>query len=223
MRVLCYYVYKNHKTLEIMKKIAVTMIAALMAFAAHAQDIQYGIRGGLNLSKESDHILNVMNYGQIDLETDFRPGLNIGGLVNVSTGRNFELEAGLSYSMLGYKDKIYDGAELNDYFYAQVMSHYLTIPIAEKYYPFGDGLYVEFGPQFGFLLSKRSKLRDGEAYHPFKGNNRTFDFAILGGLGYRFPNNIFVDARYVHSFTETCKLYEGGRNRNIQVSLGYLF
>ena len=51
----------------------------------------------------------------------------------------------------------------------------------------------------------------------------TMDCAVLGGLGYRFTNHIFLDIRYLHGLTETCRLYEGGKTRNIQFSLGYLF
>lgn len=205
-----------------MKKIIAILFVAMATIVASAQNIQFGVRGGLNISKESDHILNVVNYGTMELDTRFRPGLNIGGIVNVSTGKKFELEAGVSYSMLGYKDKIFE-TNATDYFYVNVTSHYLTIPIAEKFYPFGNGFYIELGPQFGFLLSKKANMKDAGTYTPFEGNNKVFDFAVLGGLGYRFPNNIFVNARYVHSFTETCKSYEGGKNRNIQISLGYLF
>lgn len=206
-----------------MRRILLAIIAALMEITANAQEIQFGVRGGLNISKESDHILNVVDYGTIELDTHFRPGLNIGGFVNVPIGKNYELEAGVSYSMLGYKDKIYVDANSSDYFYAKVMSHYLTIPIVEKFYPFGNGLYIELGPQFGFLLSKKATVNEGTGYTPFEGNNKVFDFAVLGGLGYRFTDNIFVNGRYIHSFTETCKAYEGGKNRNFQISLGYLF
>lgn len=206
-----------------MKRTLFVIISAMFMMSANAQKIQFGVRGGLNVSKESDHILNVMDYGTIVIDTNFRPGLNIGGFINFPTGEKFALEAGASYSMLGYKDKIYEMESSDDYFYAKVLSHYITIPVAEKFYPFGSGMFFEFGPQFGFLLSKKATLNDGAGYTPFGGSNRTFDFAILGGLGYRFADNFFMDARYIHGITETCKLYEGGKNRNIMVSLGYLF
>lgn len=211
-----------------MRKLSTIVFVAFMQFTANAQNVQFGIRGGLNISKESDHSLYVLDMGTGDFETfeyetHSRPGLNIGGFVNIPTSEKFELEAGISYSMLGYKDKIYEGESLNDYIYGNVTSHYLTIPVVEKFYPSGNGFYIELGPQLGFLLSKKMKVKNEEAYTPFEGNNKTFDFAVVGGLGYRFSNNIFVDARYIHSFTETCKLYDGGKNRNFQISLGYLF
>lgn len=212
-----------------MRKIITIVFVALIQLTANAQNVQFGIRGGLNISKESNYIFNVVNmedcedYEKFEYETHSRPGLNIGGFVNISTSEKFELEAGVSYSMLGYKDKIYEGESLNDYIYGNVTSHYLTIPVVEKFYPSGNGFYLELGPQLGFLLSKKMKVKNEEAYTPFEGNNKTFDFAVVGGLGYRFSNNVFVNARYIHSFTETCKLYEGGKNRNFQISLGYLF
>lgn len=205
-----------------MKRLYLFLSAFLFSFMCYAQKIHLGIMCGLNTSKESTQIYNSVNYGSFDYDTYSRHGINVGGLINIPTGKKLELEAGISYSMLGYKDRIYK-AELQDaYFYAKVTSHYLTIPVAEKYYPFGDGIYIELGPQVGFLLSKKASLND-VGYIQYKGNNNILDFAVLGGLGYRFQNNVFVDVRYIHSFTETCKLYGGGKNRNFQISLGFLF
>ena len=49
------------------------------------------------------------------------------------------------------------------------------------------------------------------------------DMSLVAGLGYRFDNDIFINARYCHGLTDTSKIYEGGKNRNIQISLGYFF
>ena len=206
-----------------MKRLLIFMSVCLFSFMCHAQAIQFGIKGGLNISKESTQVYNSETFGTFDYNTYSRYGINIGGLVNIPTGNKFELEVGLSYSMLGYKDKIYDDSNSDGYFYAKITSHYLTIPIAEKFYPFCNGLYIEAGPQFGFLLSKDSSLSGQYAEMSFDGNTKTFDFALLGGLGYRFSNHIFVDARYIHSLSNTSTQYEGGKNRNFQISVGYMF
>ena len=207
-----------------MKRLYFLLSVCFLTIMCYAQSIHFGIRGGLNISTESSHKY-VTASGAVKLDNYSCSGINIGGLVIIPTGKKFELEVGASYSMLGYKDKIYDGVNINDYFYARVKSHYLTIPIAEKFYPFGDGIYVEFGPQIGFLLSKKMSLKDDISDMQLfdSCNNKFLDFGVLGGLGYRFPNNIFLNARYIYGFTETNKIYKGGENRNFQLSLGYLF
>ena len=47
--------------------------------------------------------------------------------------------------------------------------------------------------------------------------------SLRARLNNRFSNDVFVDVRYIHSFTDTNQHYSGGKNRNIQISLGYLF
>lgn len=213
-----------------MKKVVIVAIIAMMAVAANAQ-VQFGVRGGLNVSKESDQIITAVieNGGteEINFSNDmkWRTGVNVGGFVNIQESDKFDLEIGLSYSMLGYNDKIIEidgrGERELDH---NVTSHYLTIPVAEKFYPAGNGFYLELGPQLGILLSKKATIDGGDSYTPFKDNNRTLDFGILGGAGYVFPNGMFLNARYIHGLTETCKIFSsGGKNRNLQLSLGYMF
>ena len=213
-----------------MKKVVIAAMVAMLAVAANAQ-VQFGVRGGLNVSRESDQIITaIVDNGAATEEINFsndmkwRAGLHVGGFVNIPESDKFDLEIGLSYSMLGYNDKIIELDGMGEKKLDQkVTSHYLTIPIAEKFYPADNGFYLELGPQLGILLSKKTTIDGGESYTPFKDDNRTLDFGILGGVGYVFHNGMFLNARYIHGLTETCKVYSGGKNRNIQISLGYLF
>lgn len=213
-----------------MKRILLMIAVILMAISADAQ-VQFGVRGGLNVSKESDQIITtIVGNGVATEEINFsndmkwRAGVNVGGFVNIPENDKFDLEIGLSYSMQGYDDKIIEidgrGEKTLDH---NATSHYLTIPIAEKFYPTGKGFYMELGPQLGILLSKKATVGGGDSYTPFKDENRTLDFGILGGVGYVFPSGMFLNARYIHGLTETCKVLSGGKNRNLQLSLGYLF
>lgn len=89
------------------------MIAViLMAISADAQ-VQFGVRGGLNVSKESDQVITtIVGNGVATEEINFsndmkwRAGVNVGGFVNIPENDKFDLEIGLSYSMQGYDDKI---------------------------------------------------------------------------------------------------------------------
>ena len=211
-----------------MKRILSLAIVAMLSIAVSAQTLRFGVRGGLNFCKDTDHVLVLDNMEEMNLSNDMegRMGFSVGVLVNMLAGRNLELEAEASYSMLGYKDKIYTSFDqvLNDC-NTTFTKHYLAIPVVAKYYPLSNGLFVEAGPQVGFLLSDNIKTDgvDMGSYNPYDGICKTFDFAVLGGVGYRFVNNVFVDARYIYGLTKTYNCYKGGKNRNLQISLGYLF
>ena len=219
-----------NQNIKEMKKVVIAAMVAMLAVAANAQ-VQFGVRGGLNVSRESDQIITaIVDNGAATEEINFsndmkwRAGLHVGGFVNIPESDKFDLEIGLSYSMLGYNDKIIELDGMGEKKLDQkVTSHYLTLPIAEKFYPVDNGFYLELGPQLGILLSKKTTIDGGESYTPFKDDNRTLDFGILCGVGYVFHNGMFLNARYIHGLTETCKVYSGGKNRNVQLSLGYLF
>ena len=200
-----------------MKKFFLMAIITMVSMNMNAQGLQFGVRGGLNLSTESKT--------EVTRNPKFKTGLHIGGVVNYAFNDRFELEGDLLYSMQGFKDKVYftDSEQImanKDYL---ATSHYLNLPIAAKI-NIVKGIYIECGPQFGFLLSKNDKVEGLDSPDNFTSENtKKFDFGLLGGLGYKFENGVFIDARYIHGFTDTHKLLNGGKNRNIQVSLGYLF
>ena len=125
------------------------------------------------------------------------------------------------YSQQGYKEHLFS-IKNNRTIYS-IRSNYINLPIAIKYYPLVH-LYIEMGPQIGFFISKKHKIQ-GEGnitkYIPLKPNH--IDLSLFCGLGYKFSNNIFLEARYIHGLNNTYKNVTLSQNRNIQISIGYLF
>ena len=125
------------------------------------------------------------------------------------------------YSQQGYKEHLFS-IENNRTIYS-IRSNYINLPIAIKYYPL-EHLYIEMGPQIGFLISKKHKIQ-GEGnitkYIPLKPNH--IDLSLFCGLGYKFSNNILLEARYIHGLNNTYKNVTLSQNRNIQISIGYMF
>lgn len=183
-----------------------------------AQNFHFGIKTGINLSKETK--TEVERQVQ-DFDKEFRKGFHIGGIVTYSINKQWELEGNLMYSQQGYKEHLFS-IENNRTIYS-IRSNYINLPIAIKYYPL-EHLYIEMGPQIGFLLSKKHKIQ-GEGnitkYIPLKPNH--IDLSLFCGLGYNFSNNIFLEARYIHGLNNTYKNVALSQNRNIQFSIGYLF
>lgn len=202
-----------------MKKLFTLAAVATMALSANAQLIRFGLRAGANISSESSP--SSPSILGIALPTpSFTGGFNIGGIMNVALINKLELEADLLYSMQGCKDKIYD-PEYGLSGDVSVTSHYLNIPIVAKYHILGN-FYLQAGPQLGVLLSRDSFWTATDAI-----KNRSFDASLVFGVGYKFFNKILLDARYIHGLSDTYNwgntTFEGAKNRNIQISVGYLF
>lgn len=183
-----------------------------------AQNFHFGIKTGINLSKETK---TEVERQVEDFDNEFRKGFHIGGIVTYSINKQWELEGNLMYSQQGYKEHLFS-IKNNRTIYS-IRSNYINLPIAIKYYPL-EHLYIEMGPQIGFLISKKHKIQ-GEGnitkYIPLKPNH--IDLSLFCGLGYKFSNNIFLEARYIHGLNNTYKNVTPSQNRNIQFSIGYLF
>jgi len=201
-----------------MKKILITLLMTTAVFSVKAQNFHFGIKTGINLSKETK---TEVERQVEDFDNEFRKGFHIGGIVTYSINKQWELEGNLMYSQQGYKEHLFS-IKNNRTIYS-IRSNYINLPIAIKYYPL-EHLYIEMGPQIGFLISKKHKIQ-GEGnitkYIPLKPNH--IDLSLFCGLGYKFSNNIFLEARYIHGLNNTYKNVALSQNRNIQISIGYLF
>lgn len=206
-----------------MKRLYLLFATSLLTVFCSAQTVRFGVRGGMNISTESSQ-----EYPWGDVVSSFRSktGVNIGGAVCFPISETIDIEADILYSRQGYKNYYYFAETIGqtdsrgDYV---VNSHYLNIPVVAEYFVW-KGLYVECGPQIGFLLSKKDNFGEsfyGNIYERSK--TKKIDLSLVAGLGYRLANDIFINARYCYGFTGTSKFYDGGKNKNIQISLGYLF
>lgn len=201
-----------------MKKIVITFLMATAVITVKAQNFHFGIKTGINLSKETK---TKVERQVEDFDNEFHKGFHIGGIVTYSINKKWELEGNLMYSQQGYKEHLFS-IENNRTIYS-IRSNYINLPIAIKYYPL-EHLYIEMGPQIGFLISKKHKIQ-GEGnitkYIPLKPNH--IDLSLFCGLGYKFSNNILLEARYIHGLNNTYKNVTLSQNRNIQISIGYMF
>lgn len=203
------------------KRLYIFFVISSLSTICNAQIVRFGIRGGMNISAESDHRLQ---EGVLPC-AKFKIGANIGGAISFLVSNKVETEADILYSMQGFKDYVYtsdtgDGDDREDYV---VTSHYLNIPVVIKYFIIKK-LHLECGPQIGLLLSKKHNQEETNYVDNYgHSNTKKIDFSMVAGIGYNFNDNIFINARYSHGLTGTSKIYNGAKNRNIQISLGYMF
>lgn len=205
-----------------MKKI-ILFAAVVFAFSfANAQNIKYGAKVGLNLSKFDD---NSDYYGDFTMKTGFQ----LGGLVEIKISDKFSIQPELLYSAQGvkykYSYKVFDTNPLGSIVDVEKNQkfEYLNIPLMVKYYV-ADGFSLEAGPQIGFLMSsKLEKTKTG------LGDSGIFrastDFGFNLGTGYDIAENINLSFRYfigLKNIIEYIEPFEV-RNTNLAFAVGYKF
>lgn len=153
--------------------------------------------------------------------TDPRYGINVGFSVEKEIFPKLALESGVFYSMQGLR---FSSGNLD------VNMDYINVPILAKYYVF-RGINVFTGPQLGFNVKAEAKgaLADGGTDN-LKDYFKTFDPALVFGLGYQFDMGLSVSANYNWSFFNQVKKdsYIGFEEDNhhhhvLQVNVGWRF
>lgn len=195
-----------------MKKL-ILLTAALLAFcAAKAQfdvnNFTYGAKVGLNAT----------NISNSDMKN--KMSFHLGAFAEWKLSDFVGIQPELVYSRQGARNK-YDenGSKVK----VKTRVNYLNIPILAKLYVLED-LSVDLGPQFGFALNAKNKIKGGGSTSTYKiTNNNTFDFSFAVGASYNFDDFIF-SARYnigLSNMWDKDKVGENRKNHVFQLSVGY--
>jgi len=185
-----------------MKKVLLVAVIGILGFTnVNAQDIEFGIKGGLNFSSISGDNTSELDIG---ITTDF----NFGVFAEIPISEKFSFQPELMYSGQGYAGK---GAD------EIVVLNYLNMPLMGKYYV-TKGLSLEVGPQIGLLLSAKNKSVDVKDYY------NDLDFGVNFGLGYKLNNGLNFGVRYNLGLSDINNIdNSSNKNKNgvFQVSIGY--
>ncbi len=116
------------------------------------------------------------------------------------------------------------GSSYTDSIQETANNNYLNVPVLFKY-QHASGLFVETGPQIGFLVS--GQLKTSTQSFDSKSSTETVDFSWAFGLGYKIPSvNLGIDLRYILGLTNIAKsnYYTGSaKNSVFQIDLFYQF
>lgn len=184
-------------------------------------DVRFGIKAGMNVSS--------LSKNETLEDQGSKIGFNAGVFANIPVAESFSIQPEVLYSQYGDKyDYVVAG---NRYSYANHLD-YVTVPVMFQY-NFIPNLYVEAGPEFGFMVSAKNKAKNetnndvlAESGN-YKDNFNTFNVGIGLGAGYYFTDNIGITARYVAGVTDIAKdrpaNSDAVRNNAFQVGLAYKF
>ncbi|HXB35007.1 MAG TPA: porin family protein [Puia sp.] len=159
-----------------MKKLALVLLAGFSFATSHAQ-FAFGIKGGANIS----------NVNGSDVSgTNSLVGFNAGVFLKLPVASHLAIQPELYYSGQGFK-------ETNSGVTTTQHENYINIPVLLKYHIMG--VFVETGPQAGFLVS--AKVSQQGVSVDDKASFNSADFSWVFGAGVKIPMTpISLDARY---------------------------
>jgi outer membrane protein with beta-barrel domain len=207
-----------------MKKGILSALALMLFGLVNAQEVKFGMKGGMNLSSW------VGDTRGVGLSPRF--GVNIGALAQIKLSENFDIQPEIFYSTQGTRFKnVY--ANVNNLSYKGDIKwklSYLSIPVLFKYSADGKS-FVEAGPQIGFLTSAKASTKLTQ-YSPtidqdVKNMFESVDFSLVIGVGYEITQHLIADLRYNIGLTNIAKTEAGDdtkiRNSVFSLGVGYKF
>lgn len=181
-------------------KVLFVLLFAIFSSLTFAQDSKTGLKVGLKAG------INYANYTGSDVNTQALTSFHAGLVLEAKIFKNFSLQPELLYSTQGAKID-----NLGEEFKNEL--GYISIPVLAKFY-LNDELSLELGPQVSFLVSERNNISANDS--------NTFDFAVAGGLSYKFGKHFFISGRYGLGLTEP-KRDASVKNSVVQASVGFMF
>jgi opacity protein-like surface antigen len=202
-----------------MKKVLLIVVVTLLGLGnANAQEVKLGAKLGLNLSSLRS-----------DMDFDSKIGFNLGVFAEINLSDKLIFQPELLYSTQGASlEQSFD----SNSFKITNSVDYLNIPLTLKY-GVTDKLFLEFGPQLGFLLSGESKYEEtygGETTsetEDIKEFTNSIDFGLNFGVSFDIAENIMIAARYNLGLSNIIDEEDGDdeklQNSVFSLSLGYRF
>lgn len=165
-----------------MKKLILLFVLVLGSTAIFAQDIKFGVKGGLNIANLSD------DDNKADAIADF----HLGAFAQFGINNILSFQPELVYSRQGAKNK--DGNISLTYNF-----DYINIPLLLRAKMFNtDKFHIMAGPQIGILTKAEGTLDNGstEITNDIKDNLKSIDFSLALGLEYNIVEKVAINTRY---------------------------
>jgi hypothetical protein len=168
-----------------MKKLALILFAGISFATAQAQNsnqLQFGVKGGLNLSTVT------VSNGFDGYSYSTLPNFNAGAFLKVPVYRSFSVQGEVYYSGQGFKSADGSSGEYSEHV------NYLNIPVLAKFTHY-SGLFLETGPQLSLKLNAKDK--ENGVSTDISAAYKSADFSWVFGVGYKVPMSpVAIDLRY---------------------------
>ncbi len=210
-----------------MKKFQAIIVMAMLWVAVPSQaQIQFGLKGGLNVSK--------MSFDKDVIDGDNQTGFFVGPMVEVTLPVvGLGIDAALLYDNKSVKiSDVYNGEDID----TKSTLQYLDIPINVKYtLGLGSvaGIYVATGPQFSFNIGHKNILKSTYSL-------KSSQFSWNVGAGVKLLKHLQIGYNYNIAIGKTAEVNEDGavstatstlwntisgdmKNNTHQISVAYLF
>jgi hypothetical protein len=193
------------------------LVCAILSIpaAAVAQEASFGVKGGLNLASIHFDPDQLADFGA-------RPGLVLGGFVNLPIGSRLAIQPEGLFSQKG-TDASEDGVD------AWVRLDYFEVPVLVQYavsQSSARAFHVFAGPSMAFNLKAESGADFGEESidEDIDDDIEDFDFGIVFGASVSFGRFI-LDGRYTFGLSNINVDTEEGKakNRTLSFLAGVLF
>ncbi|HEY9047756.1 MAG TPA: porin family protein [Ohtaekwangia sp.] len=187
-----------------MKKTTTVLLFVFFAsVGALAQGLSGGVKAGLNLANQT------FSGNGYTSSPGFLPSIHGGVYVTLMFTDHFGLQPELLYSG--------QGAKSGD---VKLKLNYVTIPILLRY-NVNDILSFHAGPQFGVLLSAKSKV--GSNSTDVKDQLKGSDVGAAIGIGVDLPMKLNFAFRFVKGFSDINDVTDSYKQKNyiLQFSVGY--
>ena len=192
-----------------MKRLLLIAIT-LATFSMNAQQVTFGIKGGVNFASVS---------GDETENMDGRTSFHLGGTAEIIISDAFSIQPELLYSGQGYRITEIPGID-GMTFDIKAKLDYLNLPVMAKYYLI-EGLSLEAGPQIGVLM--RAQFKEEES-RDVKDTFNSTDFALNFGAGYKLNSGINFNLRYSLGLTDIPQQDDVDFKQSVfQISVGYNF
>jgi len=199
----------------------------LIGFTAQTQTIQFGLEAGFAVSSVHVNPISVL-YGTT-AKIHSKPGLMVGGLLNIPIVKGFSIEPGMFYSQKGFK--LADNY-LSVAYEARYRFGYIEIPLFCKYSI--KGIYVGVGPYVGIATSAQTKIITVDTSATIKryiGDDDTdaikrMDAGVVIKTGYITQFGLFTSLQYVAGLTNILPGNVQGaslKNMSFSICVGYYF
>ncbi len=177
-----------------MKNRATILLLILVSSFEYTQaQTQFGIKAGVN------YVNNVVDNTPDGSNSDnkYRLGYHAGLFGQIKLSDNFAIRPELLFSNKGYSSEGIQGAQPSGD--GSIHLNYINFPVLVSYKVI-DKLSFLAGPEFGYLLSAKSKF-DSETIDVKENFDNNFDFGLSAGLSYSLSDNLMLEMRYTHGFT----------------------